>query len=123
MDEDAAPKEPTLQFAARLSWGLLGPLALFFLAAYILRDGHPPLSMPSLLYFGVLVLTILLRLFDIEFLGGTTLSGRTATFDSWKSYALLAAFTATLAWGAVQVIVWSERQVGEQPVELREPPW
>ena len=47
MDDDASASESGIKFAVRLSWGLAGPLTLFFLGAYILRDGRPPSVVPS----------------------------------------------------------------------------
>jgi len=102
---------------------LLGPLALFFIAAYILRDAHPPLSLPSLVYFGTLVITVVMRLFDIEFLGGTTLGGHPARIKHWVTYALFTAFAATLAWGVIQYIIWSEQKLSVPARERPERAW
>jgi hypothetical protein len=122
MDEDATSDDTLIKFGIRLSWGLAGPLTLFFLGAYIQRDARPPLSFASLLYFGVLLLILVLRLFDIEFLSGTTLRGRPASFKDWRSYATTVALIATLGWGGVQYVIW--KNAASEPAKVRlDPAW
>jgi hypothetical protein len=105
--EHKGPTDTLLEFAVRLSWGLAGPLALFFLAAYMFRDGLPPLSMVTGLYMGVVVLMAAIRLFDIEFLSGTTLGGRPVGFDHWKTYVVVLVLVASVLWGGVQWLTWT----------------
>jgi hypothetical protein len=108
LEDDATANDSLIKFSIRLSWGLAGPLTLFFVGAYILREARPPLSFASLLYFGVLLLILVLRLFDIEILRGTTLSGRPATLKDWKSYAMMTALIAMLGWSGVQYVIWNK---------------
>jgi hypothetical protein len=124
LEDDATANDSVIKFSIRLSWGLVGPLTLFFVGAYILREARPPASFASLLYFGVVLLTLVLRLFDIEILRGTTLGGRPATLRDWKSYAMMTALIATLGWCGIQYAISSKSaQESEKAPPDPDPAW
>jgi hypothetical protein len=100
--------ESILAFAVRLSWLFLGPLALFLIGGLILRDAYPPVSLPTIAFFGTVAVMIALRLLDIELLDGTTCSHERATLAVWRRYALSVLAVATLFWAIIHLVQWAE---------------
>ena len=108
VDERRGREESVLAFAVRLSWLFLGPLALFFIGGLILRDTYPPVSLPTLAFFGTVAAMIALRLLDIELLDGTTYSHERATLAVWRRYSLWLVAGATLFWTIIHLVQWAE---------------
>jgi len=93
-----------LRLALILSWGLAGPTALILLAAQMLHDGTEVLSLWTLAYLAVLVLSVVFSFIDIRFFAGCTLTGRRATRDDWLSYSIALGVSALILWSFVQVL-------------------
>lgn len=95
----AAPQStPVLPALGRITWMLLGPVALALLVVAIIETGEGWLTLADILFFVALGATLLGRW--LEFTGGRpeTATGEPATAADLNRFLVVATFAGLLTW-------------------------
>lgn len=106
----AVPPPPTAKphgaagCLARIVWMVAGNVALAFVLMGIAQRREGFWSVADIVYWGVALLTALVRYLDVRFFAGDTVTGDRATMAHWRRYALVLAAVTAVAWGIAHLI-------------------
>ena len=89
--------ESGLSTLARIVWMLLGNVVLVFLALSIYRQ-QAIFTVRDIIYWGIVLLLIIVRYCDIKYLGGRTAQGQPASIIQWRKYAIFLLLIAGGVW-------------------------
>jgi hypothetical protein len=91
----------------RLCWMFIGNVALFFTAVYIWHSKSSVFSLLDIIFWGIVLFTIIIRHLDIRKFKGLTMKGDgPATMAHWRRYSAVLVLISLLIWGVAHGLAW-----------------
>jgi len=103
---ETSPKQSSSQIGCllRVTWMLVGNIALFAAVASISRQPAWTFSILDVIYFGIVVAVIAARFADITWFDGTTVKNEPVTRSTFIRYSAVLVSLACLLWLAAHAI-------------------
>lgn len=104
MDTTSKSNTSFQMFAVRLTWAIIGPLALFVMLATMTQDKSGTFNGVDIGYFAILFITIGARYWDFSAGDRNNLMGEMTTHSMLRKYSLNVLILGTGAWLLVNLI-------------------
>jgi len=82
----------------RTLWLIAGNVGLAVLVLFIVLDRHPLFALHDFLFWGIVILLIIIRYVDIAYFHGSDSYGDPATIQHWRRYTALLLAISLAGW-------------------------
>ena len=94
----SSEKSGGIAFILRTLWLMIGNVGLAVIAIYIVQNRSPLFSLFDFLFWGLVILLIIIRYIDIAYFHGGDSYGDPATMQHWRRYMVLLLAISLAMW-------------------------
>lgn len=99
--EKSGPRRGCLSVLVRLAW-IFGGALLLYAGFFVAQGNNRPKA--DVLFWGFVIVLIIVRFMDVRFLHGETMDNRPATLRDWRRYTLILLASAAALYALARVL-------------------